>query len=124
MIACSRCIVVDDAARRMCAEVNLAISAIPWDVLTRSCQAFRLDDGTTDHTLYPSRSVALQHQLRPCGVFYYRNALGGVDVRDVAIWLAMQRAAYESDRIAWVDPESPDIIVSTRGYDHMRGRVY
>lgn len=123
MVACSRCIVIDDAARRMCAEVNLVIVGTPHDLLVRAWQAFRLDDGTTDHTLYPSRSSALSYQLRPCGVFCYRNALGGLPLRDAAIWLAMQRAAYEADNIAWVDPASPDIIVSTAGYDHMRGRV-
>lgn len=123
MVACSRCIVVDQAARRITAEVNLVVMSQAWDVLAHAWQAFRLDDGTTDHTLYPSRGVALTYQLRPCGVFCYRNALGGVSVRDVAIWLAMQRAAFESDRIAWVDPASPDLIVSTAGYDHMRGRV-
>lgn len=123
LVACSQCIVVDDAARRMCAEVNLVIHSAPWDQLVRSWQAFRLDDGTSDHVLYPARSTALTYQLRPCGVFCYRNALGGVDVRDAALWLAMQRLAYENDRIAWTDPASPDLIVSTRGYDHMRRRV-
>jgi hypothetical protein len=123
MMACSQCVVVDSAARRICAEINLVITSMPWDQLIHAWQAFRLDDGTTDYTLYPSRGVALTYQLRPCGVFCYRNALGGVSVRDVAIWLAMQRAAFESDRVVWIDPASPDIIISTRAGDHLRGRV-
>jgi hypothetical protein len=123
MQVCSQCVIPDDAARRMTAEINLALFAVPWDQLVHSCMAFRLDDGTTDHTLYPNRQTALTYQLRPAGVFYFRNALGGVQLRDIAIWLAMQRAAYENDRIAWVDPASPDLIISTKSGDYLRGRV-
>lgn len=117
---CSRCIVVDDAARRMSGLVNAYITFTPFDELIRSCMAFRLDDGTTDGTLYPNRKVALAHQRRPCAVFYFRNCGGGVKPHDCAVFLALNRLAYENDRIAWTDPDSPDLIVSTAGYDHMR----
>jgi hypothetical protein len=120
MQACSQCAVIDDAARRMCAEINLTVFAVPHDQLVHSCMAFRLDDGSTDHTLYPSRETALTYQLRPACVFHFRSALAGVSLRDMAIWLGMLREAYANDRIAWVDPASPDLITSTRAYDHMR----
>jgi hypothetical protein len=91
-----------------------------WGELVSSCMAFRLDDGSTDGTLYPSRAVALRYQLRPACVFYFRNSLGGVPVRDIAIWLNMQREAYANDRIAWIDPESPDLIISDESAQHLR----
>jgi len=82
--------------------------------------AFRLDDGSTDGTLYPSRKVALRYQLRPCCVFYFRNSPGGVSELDCQIFLNVNRVAYESDRIAWVDPDSPDILISDKSAQHMR----
>lgn len=105
----------------------MALTSLDWNVLATHCMAFRLDDGTTDRTLYPDRATALKFQHRPACVFWFRNAMGGVTARDMAIWLAVQRLAYENDRIAWTDPASPDIIISTHGGDVMRrstlGRV-
>lgn len=120
---CTKCRVVGDAARRMSDTVNMRIAFTQWDLLANACMAFRLDDGTTDDVLYPTRKVALQYQLRPCCVFYFRNAMGGVNPFDMQTFLDMQREAYSNDRIAWVDPDSPDIIISHQTYDHLTGRV-
>lgn len=119
---CSQCITIDDAARRMAAHVNQDLVTFDWDVLVRSCIAFRLDDGTSDGVLYPNRRTALVHQLRPVAVFYFRNCGGGVEPHDCAVFLGLHRLAHENNRVAWQDPDSPDLIVSTAGYDHMRGR--
>lgn len=124
LIVCRHCTEVSDAAKRITAEIMMAVTFLPWDVLAHHCMAFRLDDGTTDRALYPTRKIALSHQLRPCAIFYFRNAMGGVTAQDISLWLALQRLAYENDRIAWVDPESPDIIVSTMGADVMRARGF
>lgn len=121
-IACSRCVVITDAARRMSDEINGRIAFINWDVLVRTCMAFRLDDGTTDAVLYPDRKTALTYNHRACAVFYFRNCLGGTNPKDCQIFLNLNRAAYENDRVRWVDPESPDLILSNRGYDFMSGR--
>jgi hypothetical protein len=102
--------------------INLVTVVHDWDTLMHSCLAFRLDDGTTDNVLYPNRATALQHQLRPCCVFYFRNSPGGVSARDCQIFLNMHREAYENDRIAWTEPASPDLIVSDYGARHMRQR--
>jgi hypothetical protein len=118
---CSRCITVTDAAKRMSGEINLRIMCQPWDVLTHTCMAFRLDDGTSDGVLYPNRKTALQYQLRPCCVFYFRNSLGGTNPLDCQIFLTVNRIAYESDRVTWTDPESPDFIISTRSAEIMKG---
>jgi hypothetical protein len=120
---CSRCTQVTDAARRMAEGIGVRIVFTPWDLLVRSCMAFRLDDGSTDGVLYPDRKTALSYQLRPCCVFYFRNSPGGVDAFDCQIFLNINRLAYENDRITWVDPESPDFIISDRSAQIMRGKV-
>jgi hypothetical protein len=118
---CSRCVEITDAAKRMADMINAMVTFSPWDVLVHHCMAFRLDDGTTDGTMYPNRKVALRHQLRPCCVFYFRNCPGGTNVLDCQIFLNVNRLAYESDQIAWIDPESPDFIISTQSAERMKG---
>lgn len=120
---CSRCVVVEPAAQRMAGVINLFILCQSWDVLIRGCLAFRLDDGTTDNTLYPNRRTALSYQIRPCLVFHFRNCPGGVSARDCQIFLNIHREAFENDRIAWVDPDSPDLIISDYGAQKMRGKI-
>lgn len=120
MIACSQCVVIEPAAQRMAGIINLIILSQAWDVLIHGCMAFRLDDGTSDLTIYPDRKTALTYQLRPSLVFHFRNTPGGVNAFDCQIFLNIHREAYENDRIAWTDPESPDLIVSTYGADRMR----
>ena len=85
--------------------------------------AFRLDDGTSDNTLYPDRRTALKYQLRPACVFYFRNSPGGVDAKDCQIFLNIHREAFENDRVAWTDPDSPDLIISDYGAQKMRGNI-
>jgi hypothetical protein len=120
---CSQCTIVTVAAERMASEINIHILFGSWDELVNSCMAFRLDDGTSDGTLYPDRSTALKFQLRPCCVFYFRHSPGGVNPFDCQIFLNINRVAYESDRVAWVDPESPDIIISDKSYRHIKGVI-
>ena len=120
MIACSKCVIVEPAAQRMAGIINLITMCHDWDMLTHSCMAFRLDDGTSDNTLYPDRRTALTYQLRPALVFHFRGSPGGVTAKDCQIFLDIHREAFENDRVAWVDPESPDLIISTYGADRMR----
>lgn len=103
-------------------QINGIIVFTAWDVLVHGCMAFRLDDGTSDGVLYPDRKTALRYQLRPACVFYFRNAMGGVNPRDIQLFLDINRLAYQNDRVAWVDPASPDIIMSGQGYDVMRNK--
>jgi len=122
LVICSRCVQVSDAARRMAGTINLITLFTPYDHLMNSCMAFRLDDGSSDAVLYPSRRVALQYQLRPCCVFYFRHTPGGVNSADCQIFLDVNRVAFENNRVAWTDPESPDIIISDRSAQIMRGK--
>ena len=120
MVACSRCVVIESAAERIAGTVNFMILTREWGELVSSCMAFRLDDGTTDGTFYPTRRVALRYQLRPSLIFYFRNSPGGVSSRDCQIFLNMHREAFANDRIAWTDPDSPDLIISDPSAQHMR----
>src|SRR5215469_3440375 len=123
LMICARCIVIDDAAKRINDQVNAVICFAPWDFLVRHCMAFSLADGTTDGVFYPNRNTALIHQGVPTCVFYFRNCPGGTNARDMALFLEINRLAYENDNIAWTDPESPDILMEIQKYDRMRGRV-
>lgn len=130
LVMCSRCVIIGDAARRMSGTINGLLVFVPWDTLVHSCMAFRLDDGTTDGVFYQAdtrlgysaRKVALSHQRRPCCIFYFRNAQGGTTPKDCQIFLNINRVAYENDRVRWTDPDSPDLIISTRSYEYMTGR--
>ena len=121
-VACSRCVVVTGAAVRMAAIINMQINFRQWDELVHGCMVFYLDDGDSDMTLYPDRATALKYQLRPALVYYFRSSPGGVSNRDCQIFLNMHREAYKNDRVAWTDPDSPDLIVSDYGAQNMRRR--
>lgn len=102
--------------------VNLTILCRSWDELARGCAAFHLDDGDSDGTLYPDRKTALMYNmLRPVCVFYFRSSPGGVNAKDCQIFINMHREAYANDRVAWTDPDSPDLIISDYGAQRMRG---
>jgi|SRR5215469_2764272 len=121
---CSRCVEITDAARRMSERLNLMILCCSWDQLVHSCMTFYLDDGQSNGVLYPDRKTALRYQLRPCAVFYFRNAMGGTNPKDCQIFLNMSREAYRNNRTAWVDVDSPDLIMSNRSYDYLSGRRF
>jgi len=118
---CSRCAHVSDAAKRMSDTVNALVVFTPWDLLVRSCMAFRLDDGTTDGVLYPDRNTALRFQLRPCCVLYFRRCATGASPLDMHLFMEMARQAYEADNIAWTDPQSPDLIISQTSSEILKG---
>jgi hypothetical protein len=113
---------VEDAGKRMAEIINLTIACRDWDELSRGCATFYLDDGDSDGSLYPDRKTALEwNQLRPVCVFHFRSSPGGVNARDCQIFLNMHREAYENDRVAWTDTDSPDLIISDKGAQRMRG---
>ena len=121
---CSRCVVVTDAGKRMSDLINLLTVAQPWDVLKRTWIAIRLQDGGYDGTLYDTRQDAIRHQLDEnfCAYFCMRNALGGVTPKDCQLYLNAHRQVYDAGgRMA--EPQAPQVIISTRGYDIMTGKV-
>lgn len=109
---CAQCVVITDAARRMCDQINVRIVFGNPVELARSWMAFTLEDGETDGVLYPSKREAIRHQSNEflyC-YFSFRRCMGGANRKDCQLFLDINRHAYESGmRLA--DPESPDLIM-------------
>jgi hypothetical protein len=122
-VVCSRCVTVTDAARRMADQINARVAFTPWDTLIGSWMIFRLVDGGTDGVLYDSRADAAKHTFyRHHAIFCMRNAQGGVSAKDCQLYLDVHRQVYEAGG-DFREPEAPQIIISTRGYDIMTGKV-
>jgi hypothetical protein len=97
-----------------------------WDI--RNCwMAFRLEDGWSDGNLYDSKEDAIKHvsSYQYYAFFCFRNCMAGSTPRDCQIWLDLHRHAYEHGGLL-TDPDipggGPQIIVSTKGYDHLTFR--
>lgn len=103
--------------------INLRVSFTQWDELIHGWMAFKLEDGSSDGVLYDTRADAVNHQLHEtlCAYFCMRNAQGGVTPKDCQLFLNVHRQIYDSGgRLA----DSPvDVIMSTRGYDILMGRI-
>jgi hypothetical protein len=98
LVICRQCVAVTDAARRIFDAINMKVVSKPFDELARSWMAFRLDDGTTDGNLYPSKQSAMDHVSNEFHYVYFfmRGALSGSNPVDCQLWLEFQRHAYDS----------------------------
>lgn len=107
LIICSQCVIVTDAAKRISDAIRLAIAFNPPDVTRNGWMAFALEDGTTDHVVYPSKQDAINHQHNEF-YFTYINlirCLAGMNERDAQLFLNVSRhVAKHSGRM--VDPKS------------------
>jgi hypothetical protein len=101
-----------DPAKRVSDIVTLHWIAGGWDACVGKWIAFKLSDGTSDDTLYPSKYDAVRHQK---GVYqhymYLRLVAGGMNVCEAESLLALHRRARERD-IA-----KPDIDARNGGRD-------
>jgi hypothetical protein len=124
MAVCSKCVVITDAARRICDQVNARITFTPWDQLVHSWMAFRLADGSTDGILYDSRDAAIKHQSdeRLCAYFSFRQAMAGANPRDCQLFLDLHRNVYDNGGHL-TEPKQPGLILSTYGHDVLTGRI-
>lgn len=123
---CSRCVIVTDAARRMCDTINLKIVSHTWEELVNGYMAFRLNDGTSDNVLYDSKRVAARHTDETSHAYFcFRNGLGGATPKDCQIFLDFNRAARDAG-MPMAEPamkRQPDLILSTYGWDVLRGKI-
>jgi hypothetical protein len=123
-IVCSLCYKgASDAAKRLADNVNARIVFTPFDQLTRSWMAFKLEDGSTDGTLYDSREDAISHQVdeKLCAYICMRQCLQGISYRDADLFLKMHRMVYDAGgRFSDI---TQDVIMSNRGYDILMGRI-
>jgi hypothetical protein len=116
---CSECQHVTDVGKRAYDIARAYCTYVDYDTLVRSWIAFRLSDGGSDGTLYPSKRDAIRHQTyeQACAYFSYRGSPNGFGTaKDAAVWLEYHRHIYANGG-RLVDPDDahggPDIIMPT-----------
>jgi hypothetical protein len=110
---CAECVEVEDAARRMSEDIKLAVVFHPFQEVIHSFMAFRLDNGSSDHTLYPSKNAAIDHQHGREQDYAYiclKNFPGGVREKDAQLMLDLHRYAYDTGQ-RFYDRDSPSLIL-------------
>ena len=113
---CSRCVVVTDAAKRISDAIRLAVTFHVWEEIRDGWMAFSLADGTTDHTVYPSKQDAINHMIdefRYCYV-HLRACPTGMPEKDAQLWLELHREAYDAG-LRLTDPKQMLIFPLARG---------
>lgn len=84
--------------------------------------AFRLQDGTTDGTIYDSIPDAKKHTDEfQCCYFAFLNMLGGTNEYECAVYLDFHRKARDAG-LGQKDPAAVPFM-STYGHDVMGGRL-
>lgn len=93
-----------DAARRVADEFNMHRVADPYGSIRKWC-AFRLEDGSTDHVLYDSKSDAIRHQHHNEQYYMFVCiAPTTMNYCDAEIMLAMHRRMY-ANGVRLTDPD-------------------
>lgn len=121
---CEKCIIVDDAAKRMADIINSLVTFNqPWS-LRDVWIAIRLADGGFDNNLYATREEAINHQSdeRFCAYVFMGNMLAGAKPLDCAIYLKYHRDAYDAG-MRLHEPGAPQLILPTSVYDKITGRT-
>lgn len=112
LVICAQCIIVTDAAKRMSDAIGLAVLSHSVEQLAHGWMAFALEDGSTDHTVYPSKAEAVRHQSNEFLYCYLclARCLGSIPVKDAQIFLDMNRhLRRHGGRIA--DPDEKSVIM-------------
>lgn len=109
---CSECVVVTDDAKRVHEALNLAVVFSPWDVRSHGWMAFALQDGSTDHVIYPSRQDAIAHVSDEHRFFFVslRSCPTGMPAKDAQLLLEVHREAADAG-LGFTEPQAPDIIM-------------
>lgn len=118
-----------DAGRRASDIINGHLVANPWDDVRDMFIAIKLEDGSSDGTLYESKADAVRHQTheQQCAYISFRNLVGGANPKEMAIYLKFNRDAYKAG-MRLVDPDNQkapvrDLLIPTAGYDMMKNRL-
>ena len=102
-----------DAARRISDATKLGWVANGWDGFVGHWMVFKLEDGDTDHVLYPRKIDAVRSVSNEFHYLYLRMHVEGMGLCEAEIMLEFHRSAYKAGfRLS--DPDSktggPDII--------------
>lgn len=105
--------------------INAMVTFKGWDELQNGYVAFKLEDGSSDGTLYDTYEQALKHTDESrCLYFCFRQAMGGANVKDCQILLEFNRYVVAAG-IPRKHPESNrgiSPILSIKGYERFSGR--
>src|SRR5215472_11281756 len=120
LVCCHKCTRVEDAGRRMAETINLKVISHTWEELVNGYMAFKLEDGTTNGTLYDSKPDAVKWTDETQHFYFcFRQAMGGVSALDCQLLLNFCRYAREAG-IPMAEPgarRQPSLILSTYGHD-------
>lgn len=122
---CSKCVVITDAARRMCDAINLHFVCQPWEALKDSWMAFALADGSSTGDLYDTYQDAIRfNDTKRYAIFAFRNCMGGANARDCQLFLDMARHAANAG-INWAEPamQRSQLIIPTTAHDILTRRI-
>jgi hypothetical protein len=96
-----------------------------WDELNGGYVAFRLDDGSSNGTLYDCYADAVKHTDEQRHLYFcFNQAMGGANPRDCQLLLEFNRYVVEAG-IPRAEPSARRMvspILSIKGYDIMSGR--
>ncbi len=89
-----------DAAKRVCDSVNLhqlaGDAGWAWENVRGKWMAFKLEDGSSDGTLYDSKQDAIHHQSDEFLCMYLPLHPGAMNVCEAEIMLKFHRKAYDA----------------------------
>jgi hypothetical protein len=122
-VVCPDCIIVTDAAKRMCDIINGILTFTPVWELRNKWIAIKLADGSYDGVVYDNRTDAITHQLdeRFCAYVCLTTVMSGAKPLDCAIFLEQQRQAYDAG-MRLHEPDAPQLLLPASAYDRMTGR--
>lgn len=91
--------------------INLANVFRSWEERVNGWMAFALQDGSTDHVIYPSRQEAIDHQSDGLRYFYLalRTCPTGMPAKDAQLILEAHREARDAG-LRWTEPKDPSLI--------------
>jgi hypothetical protein len=99
LVICAKdeCLIITDAAKRIHDATSLAVLHGDPMATRRGWMAFALQDGTTDHVVYPSKADAISHMSDEFRFAYVclANCMGGMPAKDAQIWLDLHRHVYK-----------------------------
>jgi hypothetical protein len=92
---------VNEAGERMSGVVNNVRHANDWDDIKNSWMVFKLEDGSSDGTIYDTKDDAVWYQRNKASKFFYlslRQCMHGMSPKEATLILAMTRVQSERGR--------------------------
>lgn len=85
-----------DAAKRISDAATLAWTFHGWDGTVGRWMAFKLEDGSTDHTIYDTKRDAVRHVSNELNYAFFKLHPMGMSVCEAEIMLEFTRSAVKA----------------------------